>query len=425
MIALNKRNSKHSSVLSLATTIGIFILYLPLFAVADTCDVIAEGSTFNPKDEKYSNCGIFILDPTFRPMLDGRDKNSGIQVLLTNSEKIFHEGPVLFDNALYFTTNRLGETGDFVLGGNPDELFLDQFVDIMKLDLSTNALSNLSETISPKIPMANGMSTTADGKNILALSQGFNTTGGGIYEIDRESLVSTPILNSFYGEPFSSPNDIVTTHDRIIFFNDPPYGFEQGFRAGLPHLGSNVYRYDTNTKRQTILVERLQRPNGIALLDDRKNGNGCKLFLTDTGFQVNHTPRSFEGYGDNSLYIMEDDNDGCFATEDGPWTLEPLVPATGGGIQDGMQVHISSKTLLYCTSEQGMWIFSIPLRRNIGLVNQPCGQLIAPQKDGLQTVYLLHETQLWTVGLNFVSTKKTKTSKSKATKKAKPLRGAA
>jgi len=425
MVALKKKNSKHSSVLSLATAFSIFISCLPLYAVAKTCDVVAEGTTFDPNNKKtYESCDIFILDPTFQQMIDGRNKddNSGKQELLTNSRKIFHEGPVLFDDALYFTTNRLGEPDTPVWGGVPDDLYLDQYIDIMKLDLATNTLSNITKSISPKLLMANGMTKTADGKNIIALSQGFNTTGGGIYEINRESLVSTPIVTSFYGNPFNSPNDIEITHDGIIFFSDPVYGFEQGFREGLPPLGSNVYRYDTNTKRQTIVAERLQRPNGVALFDDRKNGNGCQIFLSDSGFEEkDQTARGFNGFGDSLLYSKFDKGDGCFAPEDSPWVLQPLIPVGSGGIQDGMKVHTSSKTLLYCDNVHGMWIFSIPLNRNIGLVNQPCTQLIFSQQDGLQTIYILDEKKLFTIKLNFVSyeTEEPKKKLKKSEKKIK------
>mmetsp|Transcript_46634 Transcript_46634/g.52968 ORF Transcript_46634/g.52968 Transcript_46634/m.52968 type:complete len:422 (+) Transcript_46634:121-1386(+) len=413
MVALKqKKNCQHSS----ATTFSIlFISCLPLFAVAKTCNVIAEGTTFDPNNKKmYTSCDIFILHDTFQQMLDGRnkdDENSGIQTLLNDSLPIFHEGPVLFEDALYFTTNRLGTFDDPVWGGVPETLSLDQYVDIMKLDFATLTLSNLTEFISPKLLMANGMTKTADGKNILALSQGFNSTGGGIYEINRESLVSTPIVTSFYGHHFNSPNDLEITHDGILFFSDPVYGFEQGFREGLPPLGSNVYRYDTNTKRQTIVAERLQRPNGVALFDDRKNGNGCQIFLSDSGFEEkDQTARGFNGFGDSLLYTKFDKGDGCFAPEDSPWVLQPLIPVGSGGIQDGMKVHTSSKTLLYCDNVHGMWIFSIPLNRNIGLVKQPCTQLIFSQQEGLQTIYILNETTLWTIQLNFVVSSETEES---------------
>jgi len=393
--------------------------------------VTEEGTTFDPKNSKYSDCDLFILDPSFKPMLGGRDKKSELKETTTTGRKddtlkIFHEGPVLFDDALYFTTNRLGpDSAAFTINNIPESLRLNQYIDIMKLDLATKVVSNLTDSISPMIPMANGMTKTPDGKSIIVCSQGFNETDGKLIEFNRESLISKPVLESFFGFGFNSPNDIEITSDGLIFFSDPVYGYEQGFRAGYPELGSSVYRFDTNTKRQTILEHGLQRPNGVALLDDRENGNGCTLFLTDSGFTTQEVVaigrqlgRGFNGFGELLLYKMEDDSNGCFAPENAPWELEPLVPSFGMGIQDGLEVHFSSKNLLYC-SPQGLWIFSIPLNRNIGLVPLSCTQVIFPQEDGLQTVYILAEEKLYTVGLNFNGDGRSGPPKKKSPKSAK------
>ncbi len=80
----------------------------------------------------------------------------------------------------------------------------------------------------PYIQMANGMTKTADRENIIVLSQGYNTTGGAIFVLDRKTLKAKPLLTSFFGREFNSPNDIEITSDGILFFSDPPYGFEQG-----------------------------------------------------------------------------------------------------------------------------------------------------------------------------------------------------
>ena len=142
-------------------------------------------------------------------------------------ESIFHEGPVLFDDALYFTSNRLGKDKSAKPSwGQTSEPKLDQHIKVMKLDLETNELQVLETN--PYIQMANGMTKTADGENILVCSQGFNTTGAAIIELDRKNLETKPVLTSFFGRQFNSLNDIEITADGILFFSDPPYGFEQG-----------------------------------------------------------------------------------------------------------------------------------------------------------------------------------------------------
>ncbi len=176
-------------------------------------------------------------------------------------------------------------------------------------------------------------------------------------------------------------------------------------------LGSNVYRYDTKTKRLSPLTTFLARPNGVALFDDRKNGNGCILFLSDTGYSTApfsatnptnvQSPRGLDGVGDSALYTMRDDGDRCFAPMDGPWTLQPLTPAISG-IQDGMQVHRSSELLFYCGGA-GLWIWSIPLYQHIGFVKleKGCTQVIFSQKSGVNDVFILAEKKLYEMTFNF------------------------
>jgi len=274
----------------------------------------------------------------------------------------------------------------------------------MKLTFATGELSVVSPN--PDIPMANGMRKSADGKKIIVLSQGFNRTGAGVFELDPETLESTPIVNTYYGRNFNSLNDIETTEDgKVLFFTDPPYGFEQGFRVGQPELGSNVYRYDTTTKTVTILSTGFQRPNGITLFDDRASGLGCTLYVSDSGFEGTagvQLPRGFLGFGDSAVYsIVEPGGSGCFepAYPAEPLGVTPIIPVTAG-IQDGMQVHKATKLLLFCSGE-GLWIMDILSATQIGLVNQPCTQVIFSQEVGVQKVYILSERQLFTIDLNF------------------------
>lgn len=399
---------------------SLSVALLPTVTLSDnanTCDVVDQGTSFDPRKD---DCDIYIMHPSFLPMLKG---TTGINVRLESlpnatgsdddqPEKIFHEGPVLFDDALYFTSNRLGKDQNAQPSwGQTSQPRLDQYIKVMKLDLETNELHVLETN--PYIQMANGMTKTADGENILVCSQGFNTTGATILELDRKNLETKPVLTSFFGKQFNSLNDIEITVDGIIFLSDPPYGFEQGFRSyENPSLGSNVYRYDTTTKRLTLLTTDFQRPNGVALFDDRRNSNGCTLFLSDSGFETApfkgedvQMPRGLDGVGDSTIYILKDKGDGCFSPKDGPWPRQPLTPSTVG-IQDGMEVHQSAGLLFYCDGS-GLWIYSISLNQLFGFVKLPsgCTQVMFPQKIGNNDVFILAETKLYEISLNFQDAK--------------------
>jgi gluconolactonase len=377
----------------LTNVVFFFCLTNVASANENLCNLTEQGSEFDIKE--LTDCDFVALDPLFLSLLEGTSSN--ITLLKESDLKIFHEGPVLFDDALFFTTNRLGNFTDPVWGSTAPAQ-LDQFIQIWRLDLATNELSVV--TPSPDIVMANGMTKTADGQKILAVSQGFDDTGGVIYELNPTTFEATPLISTFYGTKFNALNDIKVTKDGIIFFSDPVYGFEQGFRTGNPLLGSNVYRYDTNTKALTVLITELQRPNGLALLDDRSNGNGCTLFVTDSGFEAGaQAPRGFDGYGDSALYTLKDSSGSCFEPQYGPFPLQPLAPVVSG-IQDGKQVHEATQLLLYCDGD-GLWVWSIPLLRPVGLINMPCTQLQFHQREGINTVYMLAEERLYTIELNF------------------------
>lgn len=42
------------------------------------------------------------------------------------------------------------------------------------------------------------------------------------------------VVTSFYGRQFNSVNDVVIHSDGSIWFTDPTYGYEQGFRPRPP-----------------------------------------------------------------------------------------------------------------------------------------------------------------------------------------------
>ena len=182
---------------------------------------------------------------------------------------------------------------------------------------------------------------------------------------------------------------------------------KKGFRSyESPMLGSNVYRYDTKTKMLTLLTTALARPNGVALFDDRENGNGCTLFLSDTGFETApykradiQSPRGLDGVGDSTIYMLKDNGDDCFSPNDGPPSHQPLMPTTKH-IQDGMEVHKAAELFFYCDGS-GLWIWSIPLYQLIGLVKGKCTQVMFSQKLGVQNVFVLKETELYEFSFNF------------------------
>lgn len=126
--------------------------------------------------------------------------------------------------------------------------------------------------------MGNGGVNYGDG--ILFCAQGTLDTPSGLFEMQSSPPYSVrPVVTSFYGRQFNSVNDVVIHSDGSIWFTDPTYGAEQGYRH-QPELPSQVYRYDPATKSIRAMADGFGHPNGICFSPDEKT-----VYVTDTDRQ--------------------------------------------------------------------------------------------------------------------------------------------
>jgi gluconolactonase len=149
-------------------------------------------------------------------------------------------------------------------------------VQISKISISKDGTPPSRKEISSNdIPMGNGGVNYKDG--ILFCAQGSMTLPSGLYEMSASSpYTSKLLLSDFYGRPFNSVNDVVIHSDGSIWFTDPIYGYEQGYRL-KPQLPNQVYRYDPVARSIRAMADRFGRPNGICFSPDEKI-----VYVTDT-----------------------------------------------------------------------------------------------------------------------------------------------
>jgi gluconolactonase len=190
-----------------------------------------------------------------------------LELLLEVKEYPFaHEAGVFIDSTreLFITSNRLQDAA-----GNPR-------VQISKISLPTESRPIHHETIDCEgIHMGNGGINYEEG--ILFCAQGSATKPSGLYKMTASPpYTAEPVLTSFYSRPFNSLNDVVVHSDGSIWFTDPIYGFEQGYRP-TPQLPNQVYRYDPRTKSVRAVADGFGRPNGICFSPDEK-----VVYITDT-----------------------------------------------------------------------------------------------------------------------------------------------
>lgn len=132
------------------------------------------------------------------------------------------------------------------------------------------------EIDSSAIPMGNGGVNYGDDA-MLFCAQGSRTLPSGLYKMGAKAPYNVSVLVSgYHGRPFNSVNDVVVHSDGSIWFTDPPYGFEQGYRD-RPQLPSQVYRYDVTRNSIRAMADGLGHPNGICFSPDERT-----VYITDT-----------------------------------------------------------------------------------------------------------------------------------------------
>lgn len=198
----------------------------------------------------------------------------------------FHEAGVFFDDeepTLFFTSNQYADpsTGK-------------KKIQVSKVTLhrSGSKTSAAVEEIHPGVSMGNGgVNYTPNarglGRGVLFCAQGGldNTTDPStlVYMDSLPPYKTTNIVSSFHGRAFNSVNDVVVHSDGSIWFTDPIYGFEQGFRP-KPELPCQVYRFcpekgSSDLAKGSIraMADGFGRPNGICFSPDEK-----VVYVTDT-----------------------------------------------------------------------------------------------------------------------------------------------
>jgi gluconolactonase len=130
----------------------------------------------------------------------------------------------------------------------------------------------------------------------------------------------TVIADKYDGKPLNSPNDIVCKSDDSIWFTDPPFGVLSHYEGHVakPELPTNVYRWDSKSRKLAVVAGDVDRPNGLAFSPDES-----KLYVIEAGV----TPRVIRVY---------DVTDG--GTKLGKGRV--LITAEEKGTPDGMRIDM-------------------------------------------------------------------------------------
>lgn len=195
-----------------------------------------------------------------------------------DSTPLFHEACVFVafesSSTLFVTSNRLRDSS-----GN-------DAIAITKVNLTSEPYT--LDSVDVDIRMANG-GVNYGSLGVLFCEQGDRERAGGIVHMSTMPPYHTrTLLSNFYGTPFNSVNDVVMAKDGAIWFTDPVYGSEQGFR-GTPQLPAQVYRFDPESGSVRAMADGFGRPNGLAFSPDEGT-----LYVTVSDLGSQHWPRRLD-----------------------------------------------------------------------------------------------------------------------------------
>ncbi|KAI1339975.1 hypothetical protein F5Y15DRAFT_381021 [Xylariaceae sp. FL0016] len=301
-----------------------------------------------------------------------------IELLLEDDRYPFaHEAGVYFEarDELWITSNRFADQGS-----------QQQRVQISKVLIGgkSRGRETIREEIdSSKIPMGNG-GVNYTKESVLFCAQGSLDQPSGLYATSiLPPYESYLLISHYHGRPFNSVNDVVIHTDGSIWFTDPPYGFEQGYRD-RPQLPSQVYRFDPRTKNTRAMADGFGHPNGMCFSPDEKT-----VYVTDTDWlhgsgRTDDSKASTIYAFDVSLYHGE------------PFlTNRRLFAMADKGIPDGIKCDMEGNVYSGCGDGVNVWSGGGVLLGRI-LVDGGAANFCFGREGEM---FILNETRLWRVQL--------------------------
>ena len=188
------------------------------------------------------------------------------------------------------------------------------------------------------------------------------------------------LVDRYEGKRLNSPNDLVVKSDGTIWFTDPPYGIlsdREGARRESELGGNFVFRFDPGSGDLAIVVDSMDRPNGIAFSPDESI-----LYVADTGEPKN-------------VQAVDVLSDGCSVSNSREFTVGR--PGASDGFRCDVEGNIWTSTGdgIHCYTPDGELI----------------GKILVPEQavanccfggEEFKTLYIAGDTSLYSVELPVV-----------------------
>ncbi len=200
--------------------------------------------------------------------------NPGFEIETWVDDCDFTEGPVWNKKGFYLFSDIPQNLIYQLYPGTPKQVFLNNS------GCTGNKNLNLSEQIG-----SNGLAYD-DNENLFICQHG----NGSI--IQYTDGVIKPLVATYNGKRFNSPNDIIVHPLGNIFFSDPPYGLkDQQLQPKNAQPFAGVYVWAEGEIK--LLCDLYKYPNGVCLSPDNKSLFICSNKLTEN-FMTEYNAETFE-----------------------------------------------------------------------------------------------------------------------------------
>ncbi len=272
--------------------------------------------------EKQGKFFIEILDDQALQLIDG---NAEIEVI--GSGFVWTEGPLWIEQGGYLLFSDIPNNKVFKFdskGKTSEYLFPSGF---------------LGDNFTGEEPGSNALLLNTKGELVL-MQHGERRVAKMLGTLENPSPEFESVVDNFEGKRFNSPNDGVYDSKGNLYFTDPPYGLPKRMEDPGKELDfQGVYCLKTNG--ELVLVDKLTRPNGIALSVDES-----KLYVAVSD------PEHAVWYEYDVHSPANADNKSLF------YDVTFLIGEEGQqGLPDGMKMH--SKGYLFASGPGGLWIFNM------------------------------------------------------------------
>jgi gluconolactonase len=106
---------------------------------------------------------------------------------------------------------------------------------------------------------SNGLATDRSGQLYAAVHK-----DGSVSRVDLAAGTMTPIVSSYMGARFNSPNDLAVRSDGTIYFSDPDYQSPKP----APQAKTRLYRIPPGATAVTVVDDTVVEPNGVTFSVD-------------------------------------------------------------------------------------------------------------------------------------------------------------